>query len=100
MLANRTRRPPKRTWLELDDAYVAARTEALPSRAAVPGWRERVSAPATVAGKLRAIAAERRVLDQAEAELVDVGRRSGMAWGELGQALGVSGERARQRHAA
>lgn len=102
MLANRTRRPPTRTYLDVDqaDGMIVATTVPLPSRAAVPGWLDRVRSPETAAGRLRALAAERRTLDQAEAAAVDAARATGTSWAEIGRLLGVSGERARQRHAA
>jgi hypothetical protein len=100
MLGNRSRRLPTRTYLELDQDFVVATTAALPSRAAVPGWWARISSPSVPLARLRAIAAERRALDHAEAAAVDVARAGGVSWAEIGQALGVTGERVRQRHAA
>lgn len=100
MLGNRSRRPLRRTYLEIDpdDGMVIATTVPLPSRAAVPGWLDRVRSPETVAGRLRALTMERQGLDRHEAQAVDVARREGMAWADIGRLLGVSGERARQRH--
>src|SRR4051812_40732909 len=101
MLGKRSRRPLQRTYLEVDqdDGMVVATTVPLPSRAAVPGWLDRVRSPETVAGRLRALTVERQGLDQHEVRAVDAARREGMAWAEIGRLLGVSGERARQRHA-